>query len=314
VGSEIVAIAGRPSAEALNDAARLVSHETRQYRDAWLQFPLFWSVWNQGGSLEISFVTPDGERRTTTVASGLIANARYLLTMARGQLSSGSFEILDANVGHLEIRAFGDGDDFVEFLRETFAEIQQQGVDKLIIDLRENFGGSTSAAVELMQYISAREFRVFDAAHVKISDELIAAYSLDPAEFEPGTMYEETYEMQRLRDEPLRFDGRCCALVGGATFSTALDFAAMVRCFDVGEIIGGDTGGRTVSFGSPHQIELPELGLQLKVSIKSFVNACGAENAGVIRPDHVISATVEDDLNGVDPALSYAKSRLANRD
>jgi len=306
IGSEILEINGKPSFEYLQDVSRMVSHETEGYRDAWLQYPLFWGLWNGYREFEISFVTPAGVRDQVTAASGLIANVSYLLSMASGQLRFGSYELLDGNVGYLKLEAFQGGDEFVEFLAETFEAIDRQNVRNLIIDIRGNSGGSTKLAAELMQYISPVDFNVFDASVIKISDELISAYSLDTSEFERGSMFEESCEPESLRDNPLRYDGRCYVLTSGFTFSTALDFAAMVRCFDVGEIVGTDTGGKTISYGSPHHFELPATGIKMKVSIKSFVNACGADNTGVIRPDHVVANTVEDDMYGIDRVLEYA--------
>ena len=40
------------------------------------------------------------------------------------------------------------------------------------MDIRKNGGGNSSLGDELMQYISANDFRMFDSCLIKISDEL----------------------------------------------------------------------------------------------------------------------------------------------
>ena len=197
------------------------------------------------------------------------------------------------------------------FLNSTFSNINQKKISNLVIDVRENSGGNTELSEELMQYISPVSFRSFDTSLVKISEELIRVYSIDTSQYKSGSLIKEPNEMIPLRVNKLRFTGNSYILTSGYTFSTALDFTAMVRCFNVGKIIGAETGGRTVSFGSPHNFILPETGIEMKVSCKKFINACGVDNKRGIIPDNIVEGSIQDDINGVDKAFEFIISEIS---
>jgi Peptidase family S41 len=307
VGSEIISINGKTGLACVQEVGELISHETTAYRDATLQLPAYWGIWNAFGDYEITYRTPANEVKTIQTGSGLTANLRYLWDFTGFWMKNHSFRVLDGNIGYVDLRAFNNPDGFKDFLRSTFREIEQRGITNLIIDIRKNAGGRTDLAEEMMQYISAGEFHVFDSSKIKISDELISLYSIDTEKFAPGSLVEEMEgEETPLRENPYRFEGQCRILTGGYTFSTALDFAAMIRCFGVGELVGTETGGRTVSYGSPHGFTMPTTGLHLKVSRKKFINACGVDSERGLIPEHLVENSIKDDIQGVDRALEKA--------
>lgn len=63
-------------------------------------------------------------------------------------------EILDNNIGYLEISSFdeGTGDDF----EQKFKDLKSKGIQKLIIDLRNNGGGLVSEALQIADYIAEK--------------------------------------------------------------------------------------------------------------------------------------------------------------
>jgi Peptidase family S41 len=313
IGSEIISINNQSAAECLEDVGRLLSFETIHNRNANLELPAFWGLWNEFGDYEITFKTPSDEVVNSTSASGLFANLAYLWDFTRFGYENYSFSVLEGNVGLMNIQAFNGQESFEDFLAKTFKTIQQENIKHLIIDIRQNSGGSTSLAEELMQYISPTEFKPFEVSLLKISKDLISRHNIDTTKFKPGTLVDEGYTMDELRENPLRFNGEVFVLTSGYTFSTALDFAAMVRCFNVGTIVGTETGGRTASFGSPQSFKLPETGVEMKVSRKKFLNPCGEESDHGIIPDHVVENSISDDMEEVDQTLAYTVSLINNR-
>jgi len=71
----------------------------------------------------------------------------FTITRANITVPSVDSEILDGNVGYLEITQFWTDTD--RLAREAVREFQQAGVKKVILDLRGNPGGSLDAAVDV---------------------------------------------------------------------------------------------------------------------------------------------------------------------
>ena len=172
-------------------------------------------------------------------------------------------------------------------------------------------GGSTGLSENLMQYIADRDFRSFELSLLKISKDLTTRYKVDTEKYKIGSLVDEEYELTPLEENPLRFDGQVFVLTSGKCFSTALDFPAMVRCFDVGVLIGSETGGRTESFGSPQgMVTMPETGIAFKVSRKQFVNPCPTEEKTGLVPDYIVENTISDDINSFDRVLDFTLSLI----
>lgn len=307
VGSEIIKINGKSVSVCLDEISKLVSYETTNNLNAMLQLPILWGLWNNFREFEIIYKTPENKVASITTSSGLIANISFLYDFTGFFIKNYSFHIINENIGYINIKAFMNLDKFKEFLNSTFSKIKQKNIDNIIIDLRENSGGNTDLSEELMQYISPVSFRSFDTSYFKVSEELIRAYSFlkDTSKYKSGSIRVYPKELIPLRENELRFKGKSYILTSAYTFSTALDFTAMIRCFKVGKIIGSETGGRTVSFGSPHNFLLPETGIEMKVSCKKFINACGVESKRGLIPDQVIENSIQDDINGIDKALEF---------
>ena len=314
IGSEIIKINGKSSSECLDEINKIVSYETLQNLDAMLQLPILWGLWNNFNDFDITYKTPDNKEQSINTKSGLIANISFLWDFTGFFLKNYTFKILDPDIAIIDIKAFNDINKFKNFLEYSFSEMKTKNIDNLIIDIRRNSGGNTNVSEELMQYISNVNFRSFDTSLVKISNELIRAYSLDTSKYKPGTFVLESNEMIPLRENPLRFKGNIYVLTSGYTFSTALDFVAMIRCYNIGKIVGTETGGKTVSYGSPHNFTLSNTGVEMKVSCKRFVNACGLDNNRGIIPDYIIENTIDDDIKGKDNALEYAMSNICKED
>jgi len=309
VGSEIIEINNKTASECLSELSLLVSHETKNNLHANLQLPLIWGMWNNFENFTLTYKTPEGKIETIVSSSGLFSNISFLWDFTGFFLKNYSFEILNDDVGYINIKAFNNLDKCKKFLTSTFSEIRKENINNIIIDLRGNQGGNEEVSLELMQYLSPVDYRSFDTIWVKMSRERIRRYSYGKR-FIPGSLVFEKNSMTPLRNNDLHYNGKCYLLTSGYTFSTALDFAAMFRCYNVGEIVGTETGGKTVSFGAPCNFILPETGLEMKVSQKRFFNVCGEESKRGLIPDHVVENSIQDDINGRDRALEFILSKI----
>ena len=108
-------------------------------------------------------------------------------------------------------------------------------------------------------------------------------------------------------EKGFRFDGRLFLLTGPDTFSSAASFAAAVKDYEIGTIIGEETGGLRQCFGDQVRFRLPNSGISFGVSYKRFY-------APIPKPDDDIRGVVPDideDMlsefsNLEDPLLAFA--------
>lgn len=307
VGSEIIKINGKTSSQCLSEISKLLSYESIPFRNAMLDSPMFWGLWNDYHSFEITYKTPDTKTiRTIKSSGGLISK---ILAFGKSSGKDYSYKIISGNIGYIEFNSFKDFDNFKFFLDTTFKSIKAGNVKELIIDIRKNGGGNSSLGDELMQYISKTDFRMADSCTIKISKELInkKQYSwIDSTKRVIGSLYNSRDTSKtKLRENPLRFKGKSYLLTGNNTFSSATMFACSFQCYNVGKIIGTETGGLTACFGDVYTFELPNTRLDVGVSWKKFYNACGVDNRRGVIPDYIIENSFEDEKNGIDRVLEF---------
>ncbi|MGD9563185.1 MAG: S41 family peptidase [Pyrinomonadaceae bacterium] len=131
---------------------------------------------------------------------------------------------LDDNIGYLKLNGFGDGDEFQKAIDKAFDEMAK--TDALIIDLRENGGGSPRGSQYLASYF-------FDES-VQLSS-IIRRNGNDFPEEKFSTL--ANIKGKKYLKKPVYI------LVSGQTFSAGENFAydlqALKRAVITGEITGG---------------------------------------------------------------------------
>jgi len=118
-------------------------------------------------------------------------------------------------------------------------------------------------------------------------------------------------EVQKPAASP--FLGRVFVLIDGGTFSTSADVCAQLRSLTEATFIGEETGGAVEgnTSGLNAQIVLPHSTLKLKIQMYGYWNdvTSGMKGRGTL-PDRNVLRTVDDVLDGTDPALDLAISLM----
>ncbi len=177
-------------------------------------------------------------------------------------------EVLDGNVGYLELDAFADGDDALN--AGVAAMNLLAHTDALIIDLRENGGGGVAMIQLLMSYLNSGP-RQLSGIHIR---EIGADMQIWTHSFVSGP---------RLADVPV------WVLVSERTFSAAEAFAYDMKHMGRGTIVG------EVTRGGAHLVrdtEDPELGINLRIPFARAVSpVTGGNWEGVgVQPDLPVPA------------------------
>ena len=179
---------------------------------------------------------------------------------------------------------------FKVFLETTFRTLQNENIENLIIDIRNNSGGNSRLGDELFQYISPKPFAQYGKVLVKYSEIQRRFYNEEITDIDRIEIYDEGL-LEELRENPLRYNGNVFLLISHYTFSSAADFSWAFKYFKMGTVIGEESGGLAVCFGDIIPMQLPNTKLHYTASFKKFYNY-GATDKNIhgTLPDYIVKA------------------------
>ncbi len=167
-------------------------------------------------------------------------------------------EMLDDHVGYLAIYEFTDVT--LEQYQEARKDLEEQGMEKLVIDLRDNPGGLLSSVCDVLRTILPKGLIVY-------------------TEDKYGKREEELCEGRTPIDIPL------AVLVNGNSASASEIFAGAVKDHQVGTIVGTTTYGK----GVVQTVKDLGDGSALKLTISNYYTPNGVNIHGVgIEPDEKV--------------------------
>lgn len=335
INSTLLSINGIPAKTILQRIMRYQSGErlTYRYHKAGRLFPPFlWGIFNFTDQFTLEYISALNSHRYTRTFPGISAKTLDSLktkTRTKGTSVPYTFTILpQTHIGLITWRRFRDLSRFESFLDTTFSRIRQDSIQDLIIDIRNNGGGSSTLGDALFNYITDQPYTQVAQIQVKASRmarrqfrqrvfqwymyPLYPLVYFHPATrgifgYPPGTISTHIREPGKPSKKPGRFTGQVYLLIGPRTFSSASMFAATFQCYDMGVTIGDETGGVTVSYGDNVYYTLPHTQLKGTVSYKRFVLPCGKEDGHGVIPDYQVRTTPEDLRNGRDTVLEFTK-------
>ncbi|MHB1150703.1 MAG: S41 family peptidase [Eubacteriales bacterium] len=183
----------------------------------------------------------------------------------------------------LSVRIFMNeaGSKFDNFLEDFFCELREKGISKLIIDLRGNFGADPFLVRTLLSYLIETEIEYFDC-------------DLPP-------VYHILGFMDTISPNELAFNGDVVVLTDGACFSTTAHLCALIDYYDLGILVGSETGGGYACTDTSKDIALKNTRIRLHYSTLTFK----------------VMSDVHSDFSGIKPqifASPIVEELLANRD
>lgn len=237
------------------------------------------------------------------------------------------FEVTRPGVLLFSYRAFDDeGDRFDEFLETLFDTAKTQNINSLIIDLRRNRGGASAFGDQVLDYLTDQPFTQLKRVDVTVSDlvrEHFLSYVPGFARWLPvqylhpflkplwssqiGDVASIDFDLVVPSDNPLRFDGDVYVLIGPRTMSSATLFAATIRHYDIGTLIGEETGGFATMYGNVVDARLPNTGLKVWMP----TSVVYGKSEGPVVPDHQVVQAIEDLAKSKDSVLDYTLALIA---
>lgn len=164
------------------------------------------------------------------------------------------------------------GPAYTAALDELFAGIRSRGIERLVVDLRANGGGDSTAADEFIGRLDVADYR--------------SGGSLQRwGPFVLGSGEGERTPNHRVA-EPYR--GRVWVLTSSQTFSSAVMFTWLLQDNDLATVVGQSPANNPNSYGDIIELRLPESGLTWTTTYKLFTRANGdTDPAKPLVPDVV---------------------------
>lgn len=308
-----VAMIGDRRAEQVHDVMQRFVSGTPRYRRAQVDVNFPWLAWVLGLDGPFRVVTTDrplADIRSMAPEAPVQVDTLAGLTMlgVRSCLASGrkppvSFERVDAGngrtVGVLTVRSLRHPRRVERGVQNALRSVERNPVDGIVIDLRENHGGATQAAVHVLAPFTRKKVKLTHQKSWKISDtykEDIRRRGLDGNGYlraRSGKIIDIEYDPEPLPPAMYRFDGPVAMVVGPRTFSAAVKLADAAQHYGIATITGSETGGRPSSFGEGYRFRLPNSNLPAMASTAYFVRLNGREtNRGVLPDISVPDATI----------------------
>ncbi|RFM30276.1 S41 family peptidase [Deminuibacter soli] len=209
------------------------------------------------------------------------------------------------HTAYMRLTTFSEGR-LRRFFARSFRQLHQQQVQNLIIDLRENGGGSIALSNKLTRYLSDHPFVTADTLATP-SRRLRYGKYIHPAwvywismHFAAHKQADGRYHFIHYEKHAYKpytknhFSGQVYVLQGGYTFSAATMFIANIKSQPNVTTTGEETGGGSYGNSSVHlpSVRLPNTGLQVVLPLfRVVINSKQPKTGRGLIPDIAIYPT-----------------------
>lgn len=175
--------------------------------------------------------------------------------------------------------------DFEQFVDDSFRTLAEQQLERLIIDVRGNLGGSSSATAYLLRHLAETPFTYFaknSAGNPALKDLL-----------EPSA---------------LQFDGKVFILANSQTGSSTGHFLALIKEHELATLIGSPSGAGSRVHDNKRRFTSEVSELRYRIARNTFTAATPElGEVTVVEPDIALGMTVADLLTDQDTVLARAR-------
>jgi len=245
-GARIIAINGMPADATITEVLNRAHGDTPLFRSHLASQRWWLYQWKLHGAAATHYqLTLSRDGRTWQVD---VPASTHTPAILRAGDAPFDFTIRPDGTATLKVGSFDYSlkQRFLDLTQAAFAQLRQQRIEKLTIDISENGGGDDEMWLDgLMPYLADKPYRT-------------------------GSTYTKknaTGEIQTWRQPQTDklYSGKVDILIGPATYSSAILFANVMRDFGFGTLIGEGNAARRTQSGGIRKFTLPRSGLVLWV-------------------------------------------------
>lgn len=293
----------------------------------------FYYLYGYSESYEIAY-KPSGSTVTKeTKLQGMIYDSLISVRKKRYPLFNQSPLALKmdkkSKTAYLKVGSFDKGEfkekkmDFPKFLENSFKTIDSNHIQNLILDLRDNGGGTDEYGRILFSYLTGSEFDYY--ALLTMTKDTFEFFKYTPmAGMRPPKEMikpnnEGGFDVIRYanlgKQKPLlpTYKGNLYVLMNGTSFSTTSECLSMIHYKTKAVFIGEESGGGYYgdNGGLVPEMTLPNSKIVVRIPLIKYTMAVAGykyKDRGII-PDYTVIPTVEQKING-DAEFEFAKQLL----
>lgn len=248
-----------------------------------------------------------------------------------------SFKFLDkdSTIAYIKVKSFSrEYSD--EFYKKTFSKIKDAKSTYLIIDVRNNYGGSLYEINNLYSYLAAEPFTLIKPSQVNSRDiPLRTNYFRKSAPLEyafksiayPSYFFAQAFSTYKKdgktfykmkADKPTKpnkeaFNGKVFVLINGGSFSASSIITAKLkndkRATLVGEETGGANDGTVAGFYSYQKLPNSEIRFPIGLLlVQPNINFSDSKKG--VAPDVVVHESMQDIIDKKDPQLDWIRNEI----
>lgn len=160
-------------------------------------------------------------------------------------------------------------EEYYSVLSAFFNEVHEKSIKNVAVDLRGNGGGHSGVANAFLQYINVDTYVSWDSS----------------VRYGPLLWKNENIVVNNLKKDPV-FSGELYVITNVYSYSSAMDFAMLIKDNNLGHIIGEPSGNSPDSYGDNVYFQMPNSKLYFTVSHKKWYRV-NKDKAGLpIEPDY----------------------------
>lgn len=231
----------------------------------------------------------------------------------------------DSSAWILAVRSFsGNAFEHVneaKLFRETFRTIQESGIDKLILDLRGNGGGSLELANKFCRYLARQDYQFTEdmysqtptAPGIGLFNKM--GYYLVGGVRKKGDHFEQPRKTRVFSPRKNAFGGDLVIIVNEQSFSATVMLAHVLKETGSATVIGAKTGGsRKYTYGGKIRGYLIGERIKFRVTIPNWRFEQYRSGEGTFTPDEIVLLDPESLRAGEDVRMERALEILGVKD
>lgn len=255
-------------------------------------------------SVQVSFKNPgEAQEIQTKLESVVEYDSLFRVLPGAGAdplaLPVEAYTLPDSGLGYIRINTFQDDENLMARLWDRYLQsLIDEQVPGLILDLRQNSGGSGAMAQNYAAYFFEEEFELYDRLY----------YNEISGEFEPGE------RPSRIIPAPMYYSGPVAVLIGPDCISACEGFAYAMQHNGRAIVVGHYPSAGAFGEVGQGQYKLPD-DLRMQFPTGRFETADGElviEGVGVL-PDITVPVSVESAMGRIDAVLQAAVQALLEK-
>ena len=320
-GAELLEINGVPMQTVMGKVYNYIAGESTYLQNTIMDmfsFPrMYWIVNKSVPTYQVKLKESDGQVKTLQLKA--VAAQKFEKEFAKKEAlfdQEREFKFLSKSIAYLRPGLFmnleSDGNTsktetfekgkFLKFIENAFTKIKEKKADKLIIDLRNNPGGSNTFSDEMLAYFAHKKFRFCSDFRVKTSEitkqywrqvkseaKLLVDLKNQILSHKNGERFSFDMPYRAPRVNDLTFKGKVYVLINRYSYSQATITAAMIQDYGFGTVIGETTADVATNYGSIHQFDLPNTKIAVSYPKALIVRPNGNLEFKGVTPDHLIN-------------------------